>query len=103
MLEIDRLAVVLHHANSQPPSAAKQEFYELKQAILERYGWRDGDDWQHIFKPCWGHHYYGCGDDCEKCGGTGVYSRVYVHLERWRLGTRHVFHRPVKRCLEMPL
>lgn len=102
MIDINRLAVVLHHANAQPPSSAKQEFYELKQAILERYGWRDGDDWQHIVKPCWGTRYEDCTQECDKCGGTGVYDRAFVHLERWRIGDSHVFHKPVKRYSILP-
>lgn len=103
MIDVNRLAVVLHHANSQPPSAAKQEFYELKQAILERYGWQDGEDWQKIEHPCWGESRYDpCHEDCGKCGGTGIYWRVFVRLERWRLGDRHVFHRPAERFVALP-
>ncbi len=95
MIDLRRLAKVLRHANTSPPSEARQEFYALKQAILEAYGQRDGDDIQEIVKPCWGYRYAPCDEHCDKCGGTGTYERKLVHLERWNLGGL-VFHRPAR-------
>lgn len=92
------LRFLLHRANTDPPIAAREEFYRLKDLLLERYATRDGADVQEIVKECWGYSYdYTCpGSSCTKCGGTGVFDRFYVLLHRYRWG-RHVFHRPGQR------
>jgi hypothetical protein len=93
---LHRLATVLHHANCSPPPHCREDFYKLKQAICEKFGVREHDDLQRIVDKCWGYRYTECGPDCEKCGGSGIYSQVIVRLERWRLAYR-VFHKPIGR------
>lgn len=92
-----RLAIVLKHANSSPPSGdlERKAFYELKSAICAQYGDPDGEDIQHIVKPCWGYGYMGCDDDCSKCGGSSIYSEKWVILQRWKIGGQ-VFHKPLR-------
>lgn len=105
MIDIHRLAIVLKHANAQPPFnlGERTYFYKLKEAILRTYGKLVGEDVQHIRKVCWG-----CGgsgwinephfsmplDLCDKCRGTGTYSERWILLERWEIGGL-IFHRPV--------
>src|SRR5262250_655428 len=63
----------------------RSEVYALKKSILERYGERDGTDWQEITRPCWGCEdcldYDGDGyfsrRDGFTCGGSKVYSRKW--------------------------
>lgn len=90
------LSAVLARANACPPANFRAEFYEIKQHILSLYGVHVGFDYQRIVHHCWGEYYGSCGDDCVKCGGTGIYQTVIVELERWRY-RRRVFHRPVRR------
>lgn len=105
MIDLHRLAVVLKHANAQPPFAndARADFYRLKEAILRTHGKIVGEDVQHIRKVCWGcggsgwieeHSYSMPSDDCDKCRGTGVYSERWIVLERWEMAGL-IFHRPV--------
>lgn len=96
MLDLHRLAIVLKHANASPPPHGRDEFYRLKEAILNRYGERDGEDVQEIRHDCWGADYDRCGPTCRKCGGTGIWHRFYVELERWKMGGQ-VFHKPLNR------
>lgn len=108
MTDLHRLAVVLHHANSDPPfrEPDRADFYALKQAICEAFGTRENDDLQAIVdKCCCGDGIYrrrGYWDDdgiqeiCNKCNGTAIYRRYWVRLERWRI-TDKVFHRPAER------
>lgn len=77
------------------------EFYSVKDALLRRFGRSDGFDVQEITHACWGYRHYGCDDDCEKCGGTGVFSRRWVFLER-RLWCGCVFHVPRETVFERP-
>ena len=102
-MNIERLATVLKHANSCPPlmSDEREDFYKLKQAILEKYGKIVGYDVQHIVKRCWscrdGWIYeYGDNfpsDECRRCT-RGIYSERFILLERWALGSK-IFHRPI--------
>lgn len=104
MIDVRRLAIVLKHANAQPPFATdtRAEFYRLKEAILRTYGERIGEDVQHIVKRCWncrdGWIYeYGDtfpSDPCHKCDGKGIYSERFVLLERWQIAGQ-VFHKPL--------
>lgn len=87
------LSAVLARANACPPISFREQFYGIKQHILERWGVRCGTDYQRIVKRCWA---YDCDEDCGRCGGTGVYETMTVELERWLFHHR-VFHRPVKR------
>lgn len=94
------LATLLHYANADAPFLHRTEFYALKTRLLERYGTKTAIETQEIRKKCWGwRDEYGgdkgCrGDDCTKCGGTGVYSLRWVKLERWQW-CGYVFHRPI--------
>jgi sulfatase maturation enzyme AslB (radical SAM superfamily) len=93
------LAAVLARANSCPPMNFRQEFYAIKQHILKMFGRIVGEDIQRIERRCW--NYY-CDDDCDRCGGTGIYSCSYYRLERWELSGR-IFHRPAERILSKPV
>lgn len=92
------IARLLHLANSSPPAVGRTEFYALKERLCRRYGRMEGYDLQHIVKSCW---------DCDgrkgcwRCGGSGVYSQVWVYLERWRIGG-YVFHKPIIRHYTKP-
>ena len=91
------LSWLLWHANTDPP--CRERFYaRIKDHILLRYG-RAAEprfEWQEIVHECWscegtGGLYERGG--CYKCGGSGVYSRRFIPLYRWRIADR-VFHRP---------
>lgn len=100
-----RIARLLGLANSDPcVTGDKVGFYQLKQAICEQYGKRDGEDIQQIKRDCWdcggtGRDSWGGGYYCSRCDGDGVYEWVYVRLERWKVG-RSVFHCPVGRIFD---
>lgn len=98
------LGFILHVANTSPPiGLLKDRFYAMKQRILELFGTLDGHDIQYITKRCWGSYgYAGCqGEDCPKCGGSGIYNFFWVKLERWQLGS-YTFHRPIDRRQSNP-
>lgn len=90
------LSAVLARANSCPPAHFENHFYAMKEHILRRYGAMERIVHQRIVHPCWGYPYESCSPNCDKCGGTGVWSSTTVALEEWRYG-RHVFHRPIIR------
>lgn len=97
-MNLNVLAAVLARANSCPPAQwdATEEFYAIKQEILDRWGTRVGTVQQRITDTCWGYGYYGCDDHCDKCGGTGIYRERYFLLEEWSL-SGFSFHRPLRR------
>lgn len=44
---------------------------------------------------CWGEWEYGCGPDCSRCGGSGVWRRLYYVLFAFEIGGRtFAWHRP---------
>lgn len=97
-LRLRALAWLLGLANACARSSTNpRAFYQLKDRLLRRYGRPAGEDVQRIVKLCWG--YYdsdGCeGSSCRRCGGSGIWDRKLVVLERWELGGR-VFHRPTR-------
>lgn len=99
------LAHLLHWANAQPPMGYRREFYALKSRLCHRYGQPDGFDVQEIVKPCWG-RWGEAGDVCDdarcrKCGGSGIYDRSYVQLQRWQWGA-FLFHEPIGRFGGIP-
>src|ERR1700735_250428 len=92
--------LLLHLANSNPPSCNRREFYDLKTALLWRFGQKCGLDIQEIKKECWGEryydrygdeHYHPCGPKCRRCGGTGIFDIRWVILARWQWGG-YIFH-----------
>ena len=91
------LAWLLHVANSS--RGLGREFYDLKTRLLRRYATFRGHEMQEITKQCWGDKrdeygdLYGCGPNCRRCGGTGIFDRRWVRLQRWEWG-RYVFHVP---------
>lgn len=102
------LSRLLWLANASPPTGCRREFYAVKDAILRRWGRPDGHDWQEITHYCWRCEGGGIVDDgwgeddrCPKCGGTGIWDRFWVRLERWEIGGR-VFHRPAERVWGRP-
>ena len=76
--------------NATDSCLRKHYFYTMKNFFLEKFGTKEGFDYQHIEKQCW--HCNGEGD-CWSCDGSGIYSEYYVQLERWILNDG-VFHRP---------
>lgn len=103
-LQVRLIARLLWLANCEPWWAIKHRFYAMKQRIVERWGVRDGLDYQEIVKPCWSCE--GTGGlwepgGCYKCQGDGIYARFWVALERWQLAG-YVFHRPLGRVDRRP-
>ena len=114
----DLLGEVLHVANSRPPFVYKDEFYNLKDTLLCRFGKPDGFDIQHIVKECWecdgGYRSESVNNlgmvvsvkrKCMKCGGSGIYLQFWTRLSRYQIG-RRVFHHPERRYYvdpEIPL
>lgn len=91
------LSWLCHYANADPMG---REFYQLKERLLRKYATFWGHDIQEITKECWGDqwhsrygYWYGCGPKCSKCGGTGVFDRRWVRLQRWHWNG-YVFHVP---------
>lgn len=77
----------------------KQDFYKLKNQLLDLFGHEDGHDLQVIVKKC--HSCAGTGmywqdEECYRCGGTGIFDIKHVVLKRYRLNGE-VFHRPLGR------
>ncbi len=96
---------LLHLANADPGD--RRSFYELKERLLRRYATFWGNDIQEIVKECWGDQVdehgdrYGCGPQCRRCGGTGVWERKWIVLQRWHWGG-YVFHVPEGRTYQKP-
>jgi hypothetical protein len=92
------LAWLCHYANADP-SHCRNTFYDLKDRLLRQYAEFRGHDIQEIVKECYGGFDYigdprGCkGKECRRCGGTGIYDRRWVRLQRWHWG-KYVFHIP---------
>lgn len=100
---LNLLGFVLHIANSDPPRLRqpRDDFFDLKDAILKRYGTLLTAEIQHIKKECWlcggsgkFERWDGNFEPCRKCGGTGIFDEFWVILSKYRLG-RHCFHMPV--------
>lgn len=91
------LSAILARANACPPIHFRNQFFDVKKHVLDRFGTKtDVIHWQTIEKRCWGEWYQGgCHADCQKCGGTGWYLRKTVSLEVWKFG-RFTFHRPLR-------
>lgn len=92
------LAWLLHVANSNPGPFATR-FYNFKKRLLGQFGTFQGCDIQEITKECWGDkrdedgNFHGCGPHCRRCGGTGVFDRRWILLQRWQCG-KYLFHIP---------
>ena len=91
------LAWLCHYANANP--CHRPLFYDLKNRLLRKYAEFRGHDIQEIVNECWGDkrddygELYGCGPTCRRCGGTGIWDRHWVRLQRWHWG-KYVFHIP---------
>lgn len=92
------LAWLCHYANANP-SGCRNTFYALKDRLLNQYAEFLGYEMQEITKPCWGDKrddygdWHGCGPTCRRCGGTGIFDRKWIRLQRWEWG-KYVFHIP---------
>lgn len=101
------LATLLHYANANASWCGRNDLYALKEKLLRRYGELAGQDIQEIRRECWGPFNdwgdpTGCpGEDCPRCGGTGIYDLKYIRLERWAW-SGYVFHRPAERLYRLP-
>lgn len=95
------LAWLCHYANAGATrSFGRRSFYDLKDRLLRKYGEFCGHDMQEVTKKCWGDRWWNsydgsvaCGPTCLRCGGTGIYDRRWVRLQKWRWG-RFEFHIP---------
>jgi hypothetical protein len=92
-------------ANSGDHKYKKLYWYPLKSALCRQFGTTDGYDFQHITRKCY------CGDGifrgpdgtapnrywepCNRCNGTGTYSKKIIVLRRWLIGN-HLFHEPTQ-------
>lgn len=89
--------ILLHYANSSP--SCRTRFYALKDRLLNQFAEFRGHDIQEIVKECYGDKrdeygdWHGCGPKCRRCGGTRIFSRRWVRLQRWQWG-KYVFHIP---------
>lgn len=92
------LAKLLALANASRPSVFREDFYALKERLLERYARPGEEQVQHIEKECWGSYGddYCRGEGCRSCGGTGIYSEFYVRLRLYEWHG-HRFHIPGER------
>ena len=93
------LVRLLHYANASPPWQ-RTEFYALKTRLLHTYAKFVGHDIQEIKKECWGDKWddeggqrYGCGPNCRRCQGTGIFSIRWIRLQKFRWG-KYTFHCP---------
>ncbi len=92
------LAWLCHYANADP-SWNKSVFYGLKTRLLRKYATFAGHSIQEITKECWGDQrdeygdLCGCGPSCTRCGGSGIWDRRWVRLERWDW-CGYLFHVP---------
>ena len=101
------LAAMLQRANAMAWRLDEQDrvyLYAVKDHVLTRYATPDGIDWQEITRYC--HSCEGTGGlyephGCYRCGGTGIWSRRYHQLHRYRLAG-YVFHRPTASCHCLP-
>lgn len=100
------LAKAIWIVNSDPPHQLRDEFYQIKNKVLKRFGMRVGQDLQHIRKECWHCNYWACDEcevtgDCCKCGGTNIYRQFWSRLDVYQLGGFR-FHLPVERLYKDP-
>lgn len=95
------LAWLCHYANADP-SFSSRYFYDLKDRLLRQFAEFRGHDIQEITKKCWGDKrddygdWHGCGPRCRRCGGTGVWDRRWVRLQKYAMWARMTFS--WKRC-----
>jgi len=93
------ILVRLCHLANADSSHCRNTFYDLKDRLLRQYAKFQGHDIQEITKECWGPWNSfgdndGCsGKDCPRCGGSGIYDRRWVRLQRWQWG-KYTFHIP---------
>ena len=92
------LVRLMHRANSDP-SFHRQAFYDLKARLLRKYGTIVSEEYQEITKECWGDKWHddgywtGCGPNCRRCSGTGIYDRRWWRLYKWKWAG-FTFHTP---------
>jgi hypothetical protein len=101
------LSYLLHHANREYRS---DEFYQVKDKILTKYGKVVGHDVQHIpGKKCFACD--GTGEplwindqddeNCSRCYGDGWYKRPkWILLQRVQFG-KYIFHKPIYRTTQV--
>lgn len=95
------LSTLLHYANRSVGYSSKEDFYEIKQKLLSKYGNRIEDDWQHIVKYCYRcdgtgtfHPEYRRPEPCWCCH-KGIYEEIIVQLHKYKFG-KYIFHKPQK-------
>ena len=99
-------AYMLASANTDPPLLYyRQEFFEIKKKLLEKYAVKGEIAIQRIRYECWDCEEGEMLDsgDCSRCGNTGIYLEVWVQLQSysWK---GHDFYIPIpgKRELVYP-
>jgi len=105
-LKVNVLSWLLFHANK---GSNNQEFYKIKNALLEEYGVLLGTEIQEITgKSCYSCNgtgtyrgsYYS--ELCYNCIGTGFYKEPFwTVLQKYYFGT-YYFHKPLKKLNEKP-
>lgn len=80
-----KLSAHLFFANAHPLGGSR--FYALKERLLIKNAEKMGPKVQHIKHSCYGCDGSGIGDGgykCGRCGGTGIYSELWVIHHSWR-------------------
>lgn len=91
VLPSSTLAWLCHYANADP-SWNRDCFYKLKLRLLHQFAVSLGIITQEITKECWGDQWdddgyrFGCGPECTRCKGTGIFDQRWVYLEKWQWG-----------------
>lgn len=95
------LSTLLHYANRNVLHIYRNEFYEIKDNLLKKYGKYILNELQHIKKKCYncdGTGIFKCNwkpnEMCWSCGGSGIYSEFWVLLKKYNFGS-YYFHIPV--------
>lgn len=87
---------LLFVANTRPPLFF-DDFWIIKEKLLQRYATKGGIKIQFIHRDCWnceGTGVFGLREDnderCRTCDGTGIYSKKWVKHQSWKWG-KHSF------------
>lgn len=96
---LNLIARLLHLANSVRNN---ERFFAIKERLLRKHGQFAGHVVQHIKDGCWGTESEECGPLCRKCGGTGIYSEVWVIHHSIAMGG-YTFLLPVCREYTQPM
>lgn len=110
-VDINILSAVLGRGNVIPPVAERERrvFFAIKRHILSLYGEKQEKIVvQRIRRECFGcdgsgrwKSWDGPSETCLRCGGSGLYSEIFVHHEQWRLGPRTFLNPIARKCAHL--